>query len=102
MLDESTITELAGICDTLETDHDLRVLVLSAVNPDYFMARYDLPATPTDPADPFAGLRAFAQATARLSQVLACPPTISTCMGGLRVAAGTAVLRRGLSRSRPR
>jgi enoyl-CoA hydratase/carnithine racemase len=68
MLDESTITELAGICDTLETDHDLRVLVLSAVNPDFFMARYDFSAAPTDPADPFAGLRAFAQAMTRLSQ----------------------------------
>ena len=66
LLDDDTVTELAEICDILETDHDLRVLVLSAANPDFFMARYDISALSQNPADPFAGLTAFAQATARL------------------------------------
>lgn len=68
LLNDDTITELTELCDTLEHDPSLRVLVLSAANPDFFMARYDLSPSPRDPTDPFAGLRAFAQATARLSR----------------------------------
>lgn len=67
LLDADTIGELAEVVEILETDPELRVVVFDSVNPDFFMARYDLSATPPDPTDPFAGLHAFAEVARRLS-----------------------------------
>jgi enoyl-CoA hydratase/carnithine racemase len=67
LLDGDTIGELAGISEILETDPELRVVVFDSVNPDFFMARYDLSAAPPDPAAPFAGLYAFADVARRIS-----------------------------------
>ncbi|HEY3606314.1 MAG TPA: enoyl-CoA hydratase/isomerase family protein [Pseudonocardiaceae bacterium] len=67
LLDGDTIGELADITEILDTDPELRVVVFDSVNPDFFMARYDLSATPPDPADPFAGLSAFADVSRRIS-----------------------------------
>ena len=66
LLDADTIGELAEIADILATDSELRVVVFDSRNPDFFMARYDLSATPPDPAAPFAGLHAFAEAARRI------------------------------------
>ena len=68
LLDADTIGELAEIADILATDPELRVVVFDSLNPDFFMARYDLSATPPDPADPFAaGLHAFADVARRIA-----------------------------------
>ena len=67
LLDGDTIGELAEITEILATDPELRVVVFDSVNPDFFMARYDLSATPPDPAAPFAGLYAFADVARRIS-----------------------------------
>ena len=84
LLDNDTITELAELCTLLETDPELRVVVLASGNPDFFMARYDLSGAPVDPADPFAGLRAFAEVTTRLAQ----SPVISVASIRGRVRGG--------------
>jgi enoyl-CoA hydratase/carnithine racemase len=67
LLDGATTGELAEIADILATDEDLRVVVFDSVTPDFFLARYDLSATPPDPAAPFAGLLAFADTARRIS-----------------------------------
>lgn len=67
LLDSDTISELADIAGIMETDPDLCVVLFDSVNPDFFWARYDLSSTPPDPATPFAGLYAFAEVAARIS-----------------------------------
>lgn len=65
-LNADSIDEMREVLRQMH-DEDTRVVVFDSVNPDFFMARYDVAgARRTD--DPFGGLREFAAITAALTE----------------------------------
>jgi enoyl-CoA hydratase/carnithine racemase len=64
-LTPDTIRELREVLSEMH-DGATRVVVFDSVNPDFYMARYDL-ASATGTGSPFDGLQQFAQVTAALA-----------------------------------
>jgi enoyl-CoA hydratase/carnithine racemase len=71
LLTWDTIGDLRQVLDEMH-DGVTRVVVFDSINPDFFMARYDLAGAPGT-GSPFAGLDDFAEVTAALTD----SPTIS-------------------------
>jgi enoyl-CoA hydratase/carnithine racemase len=81
-LTPDTVGELRQVLDEMH-DGSTRVVVFDSVNPDFFMARYDL-AGAARTGSPFSGLNEFADVTA----ALAGSPTISIAAIRGRVRGG--------------
>ena len=68
LLNDETVAEVAALADRIESDPDVKVLVVDSANPDWFMARYDISGqSPAAGADPWEGLERFAEAADRIA-----------------------------------
>jgi len=67
LLTPDTILELREVLSEMN-DGTTRVVVFDSVNPEFFLARYDLAAAADSAVSPEAGLRLFAEATAGVAE----------------------------------
>ena len=73
LLDATMFSELAAVVDRLANDRDVRVVVLSSANPDFFIAHFDVTLIQRSP-----GMRQDPQHAAKLAADLARGTSAST------------------------